>query len=383
MSAPDERAEGSPEDWPRKKLKYIASLKSGDAIDANDISDGGEYPVYGGNGLRGYTSRFSHHGDYILIGRQGALCGNINYASGSFWASEHAIVVDTQGQVEVRWLGELLRSMNLNQYSQSAAQPGLAVDLIANLVLPVPPVAEQRAIADYLDREIGQIDALVAAKERLSTLLAEKRRALITRAVTRGLDPDVSLRESGLPWLGQMPAHWQVKKLKYIALLKSGDFIASDSIAPIGDYPVFGGNGVRGFSSAFTHDGNYVLIGRQGALCGNINYASGRFWATEHAVVVHIQGEHEFVWLGELLRVMNLNQFSQSAAQPGLAVEVVANLGIAVPSIEEQRAIVAHIAAETAPLDILAAATERSMALLRERRAALIAAVVTRRIEVT
>ncbi|MBK9095776.1 MAG: restriction endonuclease subunit S [Anaerolineae bacterium] len=273
--------------------------------------------------------------------------------------------------------------LNIPAIKQTTGIQNLDTDAYLNQRVAYPLLEEQRAIADYLDRETAQIDALIAAKARLLTLLAEKRRALITRAVTRGLDPHAPLRESGLPWLGQVPAHWEVKKLKHIALLKSGDFITSDSIAPTGDYPVFGGNGVRGFSSLFTHNGDYVLIGRQGALCGNINYASGRFWATEHAVVAYIQGEHEFVWLGELLKIMNLNQFSQSAAQPGLAVEVVANLGIAVPPLKEQRIIVAHIAAETARLDALAAAATRSLALLKERRAALIAAAVTGQIEIS
>ena len=209
MSGPTDWMSSIPSHWGKKKLKYVASLKSGDSITSDSITESGEYPVFGGNGIRGYTSAYTHCGKYVLIGRQGALCGNINYASGCFWASEHAVVVDIKGEDEVAWLGELLRSMDLNQYSQSAAQPGIAVDVIANLEIPVPPLHEQRAIADYLDRETARLDGLVAAKERVLGLLAEKRRALITRAVTRGLDPRAPLRDSGIPWLGEIPAHWR------------------------------------------------------------------------------------------------------------------------------------------------------------------------------
>ena len=92
----------------------------------------GDFPVYGGNGLRGYTTSFTHEGHYVLIGRQGALCGNINYAKGKFWASEHAVVASMIGKIDTYWLGELLRDMNLNQYSNAAAQPGLAVDRITD-----------------------------------------------------------------------------------------------------------------------------------------------------------------------------------------------------------------------------------------------------------
>ena len=160
-----------PAHWTVKKLGFLVSVQSGDMIAADEIKDMGPYPVYGGNGLRGYTDRFTYRGEYALIGRQGALCGNINYAKGEFWPSEHAVVVTPREKIAVVWLGELLRAMNLNQYSLSAAQPGLAVDTIAALKVPIPPLAEQRTIADYLDRETARLDGLVAAKERLLAIL--------------------------------------------------------------------------------------------------------------------------------------------------------------------------------------------------------------------
>jgi len=224
-------AETIPPKWTRKKLKYLASLRSGDAITAESISEAGEYPVYGGNGLRGFTSGFTHSGSFVLIGRQGALCGCINYASGRFWASEHAVVVDTGGRFNVRWLGEILRSLDLNQYSQSAAQPGLAVDTIANLSVPEPPEAEQNAIGAFVERQSAKINALVEKKERLITLLEEKRAALINRAVTKGLDPSAPMKTSGILWLGSVPAHWQVKRLKNISVggLTNGIFKTKDA----------------------------------------------------------------------------------------------------------------------------------------------------------
>lgn len=138
-------------------------------------------------------------------------------------------------------------------------------------------------------------------------------------------------KDSGVEWLGQVPDHWEVCSLKRIVNLRSGDAITSERIEEIGRYPVFGGNGVRGYTESFTHDGTYVLIGRQGALCGNINYASGKFWASEHAVVATPCRQIDTFWLGEMLRAMNLNQYGVSAAQPGLSVEVIARVGTALP----------------------------------------------------
>ena len=124
------------------------------------------------------------------------------------------------------------------------------------------------------------------------------------------LPPYPNYKDSGVEWLGQVPEHWEVCALKRIVSMQSGESITGESIEETGEYQVFGGNGLRGYTSAFTHDGKFVLIGRQGALCGNINYASGKFWASEHAVVATPIKQVNTVWLGEILRAMNLNQYS-------------------------------------------------------------------------
>jgi type I restriction enzyme S subunit len=252
----------------------------------------------------------------------------------------------------------------------------------ANMPLLSPPVPEQQAIAAFLNREMARLDALLAAKQRLLDLLAEKRAALITRAVTRGLDSSIPLKESGVAWLGQIPAHWEVKKLKCVATLKSGDAITAEDMKEDDRFPVYGGNGLRGYASSYTHNGRFVLIGRQGALCGNINYGEGMFWASEHAVVVSPSEPVATTWLGELLRTMDLNQYSVSAAQPGLAVDRVKQLYVPVPPLAEQQAIAAYLDRQTARLDALADRVRRAMDLLREYRATLITAAVSGQIDV-
>jgi type I restriction enzyme S subunit len=367
--------------WPTAKLKYVVRFAYGDSLPADrEISEG--VPVYGSNGVYAYHVLANTLGPAIIVGRKGSY-GKVNWSNVPCFASDTTFFIDeTTTQNNLRWVYWLLQTLRLDEGSNEAAVPGLNREMAYENTVAIPSIFQQRAIADYLDQETSKTDALVEAKERLLELLADKRQALITRAVTRGLNPEVLLRDSGIPWLGQIPAHWAIKKLKHFAFLKSGDAITSDSITESGEYPVYGGNGVRGYTSSFTHNGDYVLIGRQGALCGNINIASGRFWASEHAVVVHVQGENDFNWLGELLQIMNLNQYSQSAAQPGLAVNFVANLQVPIPPLPEQCLIAAHIKRETAKLDTLKVATERTIELLKERRIAIIAAAVTGQIGV-
>ena len=143
-------------DTPLKKLGDTCNMKSGKAIKAVMLSSEKDeehgYPCFGGNGIRGYIAESSHHGEYPIIGRQGALCGNVNYATGDFYATEHAVVVKSKGEYDQRYLFYLLTSMNLNQYKSQGAQPGLAVGNIENLMAPVPSLEKQKRIVNVLDR---------------------------------------------------------------------------------------------------------------------------------------------------------------------------------------------------------------------------------------
>lgn len=195
--------------WTECGLKRVASLQSGDSISADVIDSSGVYPVYGGNGIRGYTSAYNRDGTHVLVGRQGALCGNIHYASGKYWASEHAVVVSAIEGNDIRWLGYLLYSLNLGRLSQSAAQPGLAVEEIARLSVPVPPAETQRAIADYLEAVTGRINALVAARRHQADLIDERIKTAIWSAVTKGMGP-TARAPSGVDWIGDMPRHWSL-----------------------------------------------------------------------------------------------------------------------------------------------------------------------------
>lgn len=158
-----------PEGWKVERLEKVAKhFKSGFGITSEFISEEGKYPVYGGNGLRGFTKDFTHEGDYLLIGRQGALCGNIQMVSGKSYISEHAIAVQTNEENDLKFLAYKLEFKNLNRLSESSAQPGLAVEKLVRLKLDFPPLAEQRAIAQVLgmmDKAIQTTERLIAQKE--------------------------------------------------------------------------------------------------------------------------------------------------------------------------------------------------------------------------
>lgn len=402
-----------PSHWDVCALKRVASLKSGDSITSEQISEVGDYAVYGGNGLRGFTSSFTHNGRYAIVGRQGALCGNVNYAQGRFWASEHALVATPIKPVETTYLGELLRAMNLNQYSVSAAQPGLSAELISNIGVPYPPLNEQAAIATYLDRETAKIDALIAEQEKLIALLAEKRQATISHAVTRGLNPDAPMKDSGVPWLGEVPAHWAVKSLGRIAIDRcDGPF----------------GSGIK--SEHYTDEGALV-IRLQNIRAGAFNvgepvYLDENYFRRElqgHAVVADdllvagLGDDNNLLGracvappdLGPALVKADCFRFrldpdvalpafvamqlcagaafdagvlATGTTRSRIPLGVMATRKLVLPPVAEQRLIANFVSMESRKLDALSSEAVRAIGLLKERRSALIAAAVTGQIDV-
>ena len=154
--------------WEQRKLGELCSeFRSGEFIRADAIAETGSYPVFGGNGLRGYTDRYNHDGDFALIGRQGALCGNMNFSSGKAYFTEHAVAVKADKSNDTRFLFYCFGTMNLGQYSGQSAQPGLAVGNLVELETMVPAKAEQECISASLTA----LDTLITLHQRERTCM--------------------------------------------------------------------------------------------------------------------------------------------------------------------------------------------------------------------
>lgn len=263
-----------------------------------------------------------------------------------------------------------------------ATVDSIEIENLTMMQVVIPPLEEQDLITRFLTNATSNIDKLLNKKEQLLALLQEKRQALIDEAITRGLDREALMKDSGIEWLGAVPANWKIRKLKTVAFLKSGETINYSYIDADGQYPVYGGNGLRGFTKTYTHKGDFILIGRQGALCGNVRLVAGYFWASEHAVVVTPSIDLDICWLEKLLIVMNLNQYSESAAQPGLSVEKIKNLQICVPSKEEQMEIADFVSNKVVKIDNVIEKISSQIEKLQEYRQALISEAVTGKIDV-
>jgi len=210
-----------PAHWQVLKLKRVCSFAYGESLAGADRIDG-EVKVFGSNGPVGTHERANTLAPCLVIGRKGSF-GKINYSPNPVFAIDTTFLVDRRiSRADIRWLYYVLTDARLDSASKDSAIPGLDREDAYACDIAVCATNEQRAIAAFLDRETEKIDALVAKKERLIELLQEKRTALITRAATKGLDPDVPMKDSGVEWLGKIPAHWEVTRTKFVARLRSG-----------------------------------------------------------------------------------------------------------------------------------------------------------------
>ncbi len=299
-----------------------------------------------------------------------------------------------------RWLFYITKSPGFQQWLGAAAIEATIGNVngekYANLLVPVPPLMQQRAIADYLDRETARLDALVAAKERVLGLLAEKRRALITRAVTRGLDPRARLRDSGIPWLGEIPEKWKTRRVAW--LFHERDERGEPDL-PLLEVSINAGVAVREFFEDrienTASDFNTYKIARQGDVVfnkmrmwqGAVGVAPQDGLVSPDYVVAAPTGALLPQYAGLLFRI---DRFSAECARRSHGIvwdrlrlywESFRDINSPLPPIDAQQEIADYVVEATAKLDALVCATERTIALLRERRAALIAAAVSGRIE--
>ena len=239
-----------PRKWKWIKIKNIFHFQAGKFIQGKDIKKNsfkGSFPCYGGNGIRGYVKIKNREGTFPIIGRQGALCGNVNMATGEFYATEHAVVVDVKKYGDPYCIGLFLEAMNLNQYKTATAQPGLSVKKIIELYFPLPPLSEQRRIVAKINELMPLVDEYGKAQEKLDNLNAELpdklKASLLQEAISGKLVPQLD-EEPAVEQIGEMPEEIPFdipKKWKWVRLSNVGKIIGGGT--PKTNIPEYWENG--------------------------------------------------------------------------------------------------------------------------------------------
>ena len=217
-----------PIDWKAIRLKYLMHNFDGKRIplSADERSEmRGDYPYYGSNGIVDRVNNYLFEGEYILLGEDGSPffepCRDVAFlVSGKFWVNNHAHILKALQNHNQRFLTYSLNCVDYRKHITGSTRDKLTQDDMSTIMLPVTDELEQTVIANYLDRKTLQIDDLIAKKERMIELLKEERTAIINQAVTRGLDETVEFKDSGIEWLGEIPKHWEMEKLKFNASIR-------------------------------------------------------------------------------------------------------------------------------------------------------------------
>ncbi len=406
-----------PEHWEVKRLKYLASINDSTLPESTNPDYEFSYVDIGSVSLvDGITARETmiFENAPSRARRKVQACDIIvstvrTYlrAIASVPNTDEQLIVSTgfaivrPGQIKPNFLAYALKESSFVESvvarSVGVSYPAVNASEIGDISIPAPSDTEQTAIADFLDSETGRIDTLVGKKRKLVELLKEKRTALISRNVTHGLPADVArefglephtnFKQTGIEWLGEVPEKWQVMALKWRVRTKSGDGLSPTDVSPERDgdsrFPVIGGNGIMGYCSSSNTNSAVIIVGRVGALCGNIHEVNFPAWITDNALVLTINKvAFESKYLTAVLRTRNLNEIAEKTAQPLITGTRVRAEFVPIPPLHEQTAIAAYLDRETGKIDRLIEKVEAAIARLQEYRSALITAAVTGKIDV-
>lgn len=343
----------------------------------------------------------------LAIAMYGATIGRLGLLGIPATTNQACCVLSGERDLNIQFLYYWLmasRAAIVALFSEGGGQPNINQEVIASLWVPSPEPDEQATIAATLDRETSRIDALIQKKTRFIELLKEKRQALITHAVTKGLDPNVKMKDSGVEWIGQVPEHWKVAQIKRISALnpkKSTLSEEKDSLCTFLPMEKLRTNAITldetrpihevydGYSYFCDDD---ILIAKVTPCFenGNIAVANGLvngigFGSTEINVLrVNGKGHNRFLYYRlqeEQFRTIAKSEMRGTGGLKRVPTELFESFTFGLPDTDEQATIAATLDRETARIDALIGKAEHSITLLKERRAAFITAAVTGQID--
>ncbi|MZM01115.1 restriction endonuclease subunit S [Bifidobacterium pseudocatenulatum] len=339
---PQIRFAGFTDPWEQRKLGEVAHFINGRAYSQNELLSSGKYPVLRVGNF--YTNDSWYYSNLELEDKNYAYEGDLLYTwSATFgphiWHGNKVIYhyhiwkVQLEAALEKLFAFQLLerdKERILSDKNGSTMVHITKTGIENTSVLMPCSVEEQRRIGAFFDR----LDSLITLHQRKYDKLCVLKKSMLDKMFPKGGSLYPQIRFAGFT------DPWEQRKLGELSNeFKSGEFICADNVSVSGPYPVYGGNGLRGYTTTFNHEGLYTLIGRQGALCGNVNIADGKSYFTEHAVAVKANHLNDTTFLYYLFGTLDLGQYSGQSAQPGLAVSNLVEVEAMVPDKAEQKKI--------------------------------------------
>lgn len=397
-----------PSNWKVGRLKHLLRIRGGQDYKSVESYVPTHFPVIGSGGQFTYATDYLYDGESVLLGRKGTIDKPL-YVKGKFWTVDTMFYTEVLLGTNGRYAYYLATTIPFDLYSTNTALPSMSQFDLANHGLPLPPKGEQTQIARFLDHETAKIDALIREQERLIEVLHEKRQAVISHAVTKGLDPDVPMKDSGVEWLGEVPAHWRVGKLRWYATIQGGVAKGKDyqdqktvSLPYLRVANVQAGyvdlTEVKEIAVLESEIERYSL--RQGDVLmneggDNDKLGRGTVWKAEiepclhqnHVFAIRPNGYLTPEWLATFTQSSRARSYfflnsKQSTNLASISSSNVMNLDLPMPPVQEQEEILRWLEAELQRFTDLQKQADNGIKLLTERRSALISAAVTGKIDV-
>jgi type I restriction enzyme, S subunit len=398
-----------PRDWKVLPLKFLARIKNGQDYKEVEADDG--YPVIGSGGQFSYATKYSYDKESVLLGRKGTIDKPL-YVNEPFWTVDTMYYTEINQGVPPKFLYYLALTIQFSRYSTNTALPSMTQENLGNYVFAIPEDEQDRTlIASFLDHETAKIDALIEKQQRLIELLKEKRQAVISHAVTKGLNPSAPMKDSGVEWLGEVPAHWQLTQIKHlVAVFEQGWSPQCDSRpAEDGEYGVLKVGCVNG--GVFNPEENKALptelkpqtqyVIKSGDLL--VSRANTRELVGSAAVVnsdfdklilcdklyrlrLHPSVNAELVALylsiPPVRQQIELGTSGASDSMQNISQSVIRDLIVLLPPETEANLLFDELERKIAKFTAILKSAATQISYLQERRAALISAAVTGKIDV-
>lgn len=401
-----------PAGWEVDKVKRFCSVIPG-ATPSSKIADywNGDVPwitpadysteqhyVFGGSrfitekGLNSCGASLVPRGSVIVSNR--APIGQVAVAAEELCTNQGCkslVPLSEKGNSEYLYWYLSVQSETLNSYGKGTTFLELSSNALADFPVPSLAPSEQECIVGFLKRKTAEIDSLVEDCEREVELLREYRKAVISEAVTKGLDPNAPMKDSGIDWIGEIPEGWEVGKVKYAYINRDSERVPVEASKRNQSaevlYPYYGASGVVDFISDFIFDEPLLLIGEDGANLRLRNLpliyaANGRYWVNNHAHILQPAEMMDYRYSFYQLELVDLENYLTGSTQPKLTAENLGLIPVAMPSMREQQEIAAYLDVKTAEIDSFIADYRSIADKLREYRKSLISEAVTGKFKV-
>ena len=389
-----------PTSWTIKRFKYCAQICNGGEYSDIEVEEGG-YPVIGSGGEFARASKFSYCGKSVLLGRKGTVDKPL-FVDGAFWCVDTMFYTKIKDFMYEKYLYYCALCFPFDYYVTSTALPSMTQRDLGSQEIAVPPKKDQKAIADFLDKECAQIDSIAADLEKQIALLQQYKKSLITETVTKGLDKSVPMKDSSIEGIGKVPSHWKVNRLKYAAAVKTGPFGTQLSASEYSDegIPVINVKNI-GYGTIIEDDLDYVpdevcqrlaqhqlqlgdiVFGRKGAVDKHAIITESQIgWVQgSDCIRVRIDGDIDSRYLNYLFDTVYFAEYvllyAVGTTMASINSDILTNSRILVPPITEQRCIADFLDSNCKTLFEIIENKQSQLATLQQHKKSLIYEYVT------